>query len=237
MPGIVVGVDGSEHSRRALEWAIREAGLRGAPLTVLAVHQVASNYWTGSAEHYAADRPETEAVRKAAEDAVQQAVSQAGEPGPASVTVRAVSGLPAQELVTASADADLVVAGGPTHVHGMSRAQSRKAAVDAAHKDGSGLTLEAHAQGPGLRDWFGTVGRIRGCGAAFDTRLNGPAAFTGHASKAIAKLLDRHGLTEIAPAQSFLVTKDNQLLPGEEDRAEQWGRELAAKLPAAAAFL
>ena len=133
--------------------------------------------------------------------------------------------------------ADLVVAGGPTHVHGMSRAQSRKAAVDAAHKDGSGLTLEPHAQGPGLRDWFGTVGRIRGCGVAFDTRLTGPATFTGHASKAIAKLLDRHGLTEMAPARSFLVTKDNQLQPGEEDRAEQWGRELAARLPAATAFL
>ena len=132
--------------------------------------------------------------------------------------------------------ADLVVAGAPTHIHGMSRARSRQAAVEAAHKDGSGLTLEPHAQGPGLRDWFGTVGRIRGCGAAFDTRLGGPATFTGRASKAIAKLLDRHGLTEIAPAQSFLVTKDSQLQPGEEDRAEQWGRELAARLPAATAF-
>jgi nucleotide-binding universal stress UspA family protein len=111
MPGITVGVDGSERSRRALDWAIREAGLRGAPLTVLAVHQVASNYWTGHAEHYPADAPGTEAVRKAAEDAVQQAVGQAGDPGPASVTVRAVSGLPAQELVAASADADLVVVG------------------------------------------------------------------------------------------------------------------------------
>ena len=133
--------------------------------------------------------------------------------------------------------ADLVVAGAPTHVHGMSRARSRLAAAEAAHKDGSGLTLEPHAQGPGLRDWFGTVGRIRGCGVAFDTRLTGPATFTGHASKAIAKLLDRHGLTEMAPARSFLVTKDNQLQPGEEDRAEQWGRELAARLPAATAFL
>src|SRR5215470_3135530 len=128
-------------------------------------------------------------------------------------------------------EADLVVAGGPTHIHGMSGTRSRQAAAEAAHKDGSGLALEPHAQGPGLRDWFGTVGRIRGCGVAFDTRLNGPATFTGRASKAIAKLLDRHGLTEIAPAQSFLVTKDNQLLPGEEDRAEQWGRELAARLP------
>ena len=25
MPGILVGVDGSDHSRRALDWAIREA--------------------------------------------------------------------------------------------------------------------------------------------------------------------------------------------------------------------
>jgi nucleotide-binding universal stress UspA family protein len=111
MPGIIVGVDGSEVSRRALDWAVREAGLRGAALTVLAVHQVASNYWTGSPEHYPADQPVTEVMRRAAEEAVQKAVSQAGEPAPASVTVRAVSGLPAQELVGASSDADLVVVG------------------------------------------------------------------------------------------------------------------------------
>jgi nucleotide-binding universal stress UspA family protein len=111
MPGITVGVDGSDHSRRALDWAVREAGLRGAPLTVLAVYQVASNHWTGNPEHYPSDQPATEAVRKAAEEAVQQAVSQAGDPGPASVTVRAVSGLPAQELVGASSDSDLVVVG------------------------------------------------------------------------------------------------------------------------------
>jgi hypothetical protein len=104
----------------------------------------------------------------------------------------------------------------------MSGPRSRQAAAEAADKDGSGLILEPHAQGPGLRDWFRTVGLIHGCGAAFDTRLNGPAVFTGHASKAIAKLLDRHGLTEIAPAESFLVTKDNQLRPGEVDRAERW---------------
>ena len=111
MPGIVVGMDGSEHSGRALDWAVREAGLRGAALTVLAVHQVAANSWTGGPELYPADQPATEAIRRAAEDAVQKSVSQAGEPGPASVTVRAVSGLPAQELVAAASDADLVVVG------------------------------------------------------------------------------------------------------------------------------
>jgi nucleotide-binding universal stress UspA family protein len=112
MPGIIVGVDGSEISRRALDWAVREAGLRGAALTVLAVHQVATNYWTGAPEHYSeADQPVTEAMRKAAEEAAQKAVTDAGAPAPASVTVRAVSGIPAQELVSASSDADLVVVG------------------------------------------------------------------------------------------------------------------------------
>jgi nucleotide-binding universal stress UspA family protein len=111
MSGIIVGLDGSDHSSRALEWAIREAGLRGAALTVLAVHEVASNHWTGNPELYPADQPATEAVRRAAEDVVQKAVSQAGEPAPASVTVRAVSGLARQELVEASSDADLVVVG------------------------------------------------------------------------------------------------------------------------------
>jgi nucleotide-binding universal stress UspA family protein len=111
MPGIIVGVDGSERSSRALDWAVREAGLRGAALTVLAVHQVAGNYWTGSPEVYPADQPITEAMRKSVEEAVQKAVSQAGDPGPASVTVRAVSGIAAKELVDASSDADLVVVG------------------------------------------------------------------------------------------------------------------------------
>src|SRR5437763_11115528 len=75
-------------------------------------------------------------------------------------------------------DADLVVAGGPTHVHGMSGARSRQAAAEAAHKDGSGLILEPHAQGSGLRDWFGTVGQAHGWSAAFDTRMDGPAMLT-----------------------------------------------------------
>jgi len=111
MPGILVGIDGSDNSRKALEWAVREAGLRGTSLTVLAVHAVATNYWTGSPERYASDAPETEAVRQAAEDAVQKTVSQVGGPAPTSVTVRAVSGVAAHELVNASADADLLVVG------------------------------------------------------------------------------------------------------------------------------
>jgi nucleotide-binding universal stress UspA family protein len=111
VPGITVGVDGSEHSQRVLEWAVREAGLRGAPLTVLAVHEVARNHWTGNPLTFPEDAPATETVRQAAEDAVQKVVSQVGVPGPASVTVRAVSGVPTQELIAASGDSDLLVVG------------------------------------------------------------------------------------------------------------------------------
>jgi nucleotide-binding universal stress UspA family protein len=111
MPGILVGIDGSDNSRKALEWAVHQAGVQGTSLTVLGVHQVATNYWTGDPETHPQDATETEVVRRAAEDAVQKAVSQAGEPAPTSVTVRAVTGVAAHELVAASADADLVVVG------------------------------------------------------------------------------------------------------------------------------
>jgi nucleotide-binding universal stress UspA family protein len=111
MPGITVGVDGSHHAQPALDWAVKEAGSHHAPLTVLAVHEVASNYWTGHAMVLPADDADREKAQQAAEAAVAKAVEAAGEPKPASVTVRAVSGIPAQELIKASEDADLVVVG------------------------------------------------------------------------------------------------------------------------------
>jgi nucleotide-binding universal stress UspA family protein len=111
MPGIVVGVDGSEHSDRVLEWAAREAALRQAPLTVLAVHQVVGSAWTGNPVVSAGDRPEEVKVRQAAEEAVSRVIGKLSDAKPPSVTVRAVSGFPARELVDASQDADLVVVG------------------------------------------------------------------------------------------------------------------------------
>ncbi len=111
MPGIVVGVDGSEHSQQVLEWAVKEAGLRKTSLTVLTVWQVAGNHWTGHPSVYPADQAEAEKMRQAAEEATRKAADAVGGAGPASVTVRAVSGIAAQELVTASNDADLVVVG------------------------------------------------------------------------------------------------------------------------------
>src|SRR5215469_3145277 len=130
-----------------------------------------------------------------------------------------------QELV---ADADLVVVGGPTHVHGMSRAKTRNAAVEAASKPVSPLELEPDAQGMGLREWFGSLGRYQAKAAAFYTRIPAPAALTGRASKGVARLLRAHDFELVAEPESFLVTKQDRLEPGETARAREWGLKLAA---------
>jgi nucleotide-binding universal stress UspA family protein len=111
MPGIVVGIDGSGHSTRALEWAIKEAALQHAPVTVIAVHPVPASPWTGNPVLLAQDPAEQEKLLQAAEELTNKVTSQLGEARPASVKVRAINGYPAQELVEASRDADLVVVG------------------------------------------------------------------------------------------------------------------------------
>jgi nucleotide-binding universal stress UspA family protein len=111
MSGITVGVDGSDNSQRALEWAMKEAAIRHTALTVIAVHQVAANQWTGSPIVVGEDRPDQEHARHAAEDLVAKIASQLGDAQPASVTVRGVSGIPSSTLIEASHDSDLVVVG------------------------------------------------------------------------------------------------------------------------------
>jgi Flavodoxin len=115
--------------------------------------------------------------------------------------------------------ADLVVVGGPTHVHSMSRASTRQAAVEQAGKPGAELTLEAGADGPGLREWFTSLGQVTAAAAAFDTRMEGPTVLTGRASVAIGRQLRQHGFSVIAKPRSFLVTKASQLRPDENERA------------------
>jgi hypothetical protein len=115
----------------------------------------------------------------------------------------------------------------------LSRLSTRKGAVRMGGRPGNRVTLDADAQGTGLREWFASVGELSRTAAAFDTRLEGLAAFTGQASHAISRQLRSHGFVVIARPQSFLVTGSNQLRPGEEDRARRWGEQLAGKLAAA----
>ena len=113
MPGIVVGVDGSPNSERALDWAMTEAAVKHAPLTVIAVHPAVKSYFTRTDNPVilSEDSVAIDKMREAAEEMTQKAASRLGDVRPASVNVRMVNGFPVKELVDASHDADLVVVG------------------------------------------------------------------------------------------------------------------------------
>jgi hypothetical protein len=154
------------------------------------------------------------------------------------VDVVAVAGATPERL----AAADLLVVGGPTHIHGMTTNMSRKAAVepDAVAKGSTEdheLHVDPDAEGPGLRDWFGEMKKLdRPVKAvAFDTRIGGgpSAAVTGRASKGITRRLKRHGFDVVAEPESFLVTTENELMEGEAYRATVWAADLLASIGAA----
>lgn len=136
-----------------------------------------------------------------------------------------------RELIDA---ADLLVVGGPTHMHRMSTAATRRMAAEAARKQGSALTMDPDADGPGIRGWLDGISTAGTLAAAFDTRLSGVPAFTGRASRGIGSLLRRQGFKLLAPPESFLVGKQNTLLDGEAVRAHRWGATLGALTAVAA---
>jgi flavodoxin len=126
--------------------------------------------------------------------------------------------------------ADLLVVGGPTHMHGLASSRSRQAAADAGHEDGTHVEAEAVAE-PGLRSWLRDLPDSPGAPAAsFDTRIDRSAWVTGMASRGIAKRLGHHGY-EIVGTESFLVKEsEGPLEEGELERARAWGASLAQSL-------
>ena len=110
MPGILVGIDGSDHSERALEWAMKEAALRHTPLTVLTVHPVVRGFF-GQPESFQGDPELVEPARAAAQEVTDKVLAALSGPHPESVTVEAVSGIPAQALIDLSPNYDMIVLG------------------------------------------------------------------------------------------------------------------------------
>ena len=127
---------------------------------------------------------------------------------------------------------ELVVVGGPTHAHGMSRPETRQSAIITSSREVDDLQhLEPDAGGMGLRAWLDMLGLCDGHAAAFDTRLHGHPLLTGQASKGIAGMLRSHGFHLVAEPISFLVDRHDHLLAGEEERAERWGAGLTTWAP------
>lgn len=125
---------------------------------------------------------------------------------------------------------DLLVAGGPTHMHGLTTARSRAMAVDAAKEDGAVVEPGATEE-PGLRGWLRHLPKADGAPAAsFDTRLDKPPAITGAAARGIARRL-RGRDYEVLAHESFLVEdSEGPLAEGELARARAWGAELASRV-------
>jgi len=111
MPGIVVGTDGSSHSQAAVEWALREAGIRQVPVTVVTVYQVAAVYW-GFRPSYPVGDELARKARAIAEEQAGKALSRLCENArPPAVEIRAVYGMPADVLAEAAQEASLLVVG------------------------------------------------------------------------------------------------------------------------------
>ena len=110
---IVVGVDGSSGSRKALTWAAAEAAGHGADLVVVNVWEHTLLPPAGSvsvSEHYVPDPSQ-----RTAEDLLQVIKEELGEDPPVLVQPQVKQGTPAKVLIEQSADADLLVVGKRGH--------------------------------------------------------------------------------------------------------------------------
>ncbi|HET6684346.1 MAG TPA: universal stress protein [Gaiella sp.] len=111
---IVVGVDGSAHAAAALRWAAEEAALRSVRLEV--VHAwtfvpVATPADSGLVPMAWTDNVELlDVTRRAAEDAAAAQVAEVLGPDQ-EATITVVENGPAEALLAAAADADLLVVG------------------------------------------------------------------------------------------------------------------------------
>ena len=107
---IVVGIDGSESSTRALEWALREAELTGATVVAMTTWQWPNSFAWGMPVPASFDMAEN------AKTVLHQVVDPAGHRHP-TVTIQPQVALehPAPALVDASRSADLLVVGSRGH--------------------------------------------------------------------------------------------------------------------------
>lgn len=105
---IVVGVDGSLASLDAVRWAAEQARLTGSEVEAVLSWQFPTMF---ASEFYTAgnDWPHI------AQLTMDSALSQVGDLSPVRITARVVQGHPAEVLIAASAEADLLVVGSRGH--------------------------------------------------------------------------------------------------------------------------
>ncbi len=107
MGRIVVGVDSSKTSLKALRWAIAEAELRGSGLML--VHAFPRPELVGMT--MVVTLPSDDELREASEQVLDDALAAAGGAGETAVTKHVGAGGPASVLVEVAKDAELLVLG------------------------------------------------------------------------------------------------------------------------------
>jgi nucleotide-binding universal stress UspA family protein len=113
MRTIVVGVDGSDNSVSALEWAAGQAQLQGADLRAVFVWKFP--YMEVVPAGLGTTLPPFPEMQKAAEARLDEIIGRARLPHDLTVTRVAIEGDPARELLDQSKDATLVVVGARGH--------------------------------------------------------------------------------------------------------------------------
>jgi nucleotide-binding universal stress UspA family protein len=108
---IVVGVDGSRAARRALRWALDEAELRAAPLTVVHGYAAPTALRLSGAAHDRQRAQMRSAARERASGLVERALATVGVPSGVQVDRILAAGSPADALLQAADSAALVVVG------------------------------------------------------------------------------------------------------------------------------
>ena len=107
---IVVGVDGSDSSLMALEWAARQAELTGSTLDAMTTWDWPMNYG------WAVPIPSDYNPKSDAQDLVDEAVARVRDMHPrVDIRTTVVEGHPAPVLIEASRAADLLVVGSRGH--------------------------------------------------------------------------------------------------------------------------
>jgi hypothetical protein len=132
-------------------------------------------------------------------------------------------------------DVDLLIVGGPTHMHGLTTSLSRRMAVKAAEEDEHHVEAGAGDE-LGLRQWLRALPECDGRrAAAFDTRGDANAALTGSAARGIARRLRRRGYVVVDSASYLVDDSEGPLHDGERERARAWAASvISAAQPARA---
>jgi len=110
---IVVGVDGSKSSRKALNWAAAEAADHGADLVVLNVWEHTLLPPAGNVT--VSERYVPEPSQRTTDELIQVIKEELGDDPPVQIQARVKEGRPAKVLIDESTGADLLVVGQRGH--------------------------------------------------------------------------------------------------------------------------